>query len=652
MRKFIVSVLIASLLIGLMASVSFAETSEFSDIDKSYAKDAILELQAKGIINGMDNSHFNPKGTLTRAEFVTIMVRSLGLDISATTSSFSDVSGWAIPYVEAAYKAGIISGTGGGKFSPGTATTREMSIVILVRSLQTKGELDENATLNFTDANKISDWAKPFIAIAQKYGLVTGNPDGSFNPKGKANREMAAIMGSNLLVAIVIVVNVEPKPDPTPEPDPTPTPIPTPTPTPDPTPPYNGGGGYTPTPDTTPPTAPTVDITEGALYDANGVTPTISIAPADANQTVTLDNSAYTNVAITTDGAHVLVITNTDSTGNASSITVNFTVDAVVPNAPLVTNTGYINFTNQATYAITGTGEVGDTVNVTVTDGVSVTAAVYGTVDATNNFSMPVDISTLAEGSVTIIATQTDTAGNVSLASTPVSVTKDTTAPVISNASLLVSTTYGLALNFKINEEIDLGTSGNIAISYFTKNGGVLTPISNTLDGNSPLVKDKTWGGYLWSGTEASPVKYSKGSDSPALSNVVPANIALSTLVKNGFAADNTMNYTAITDWTAPATYVVKIQITDNAGNASVMIEVEVTIPAAPVVTADDAGNLIVGADAAMEYSTDAGATWTLYDVATPPTFLGNVTVEVRVAADIITGAPAGAITTLTFTTP
>lgn len=128
---------------------------------------------------------------------------------------------------------------------------------------------------------------------------------------------------------------------------------------------------------------------------------------------------------------------------------------------------------------------------------------------------------------------------------------------------------YGLALNFKIDKELNLAGNANVKISYFTSNGEILTPISNTIAGNTPLVKDKTWGGDLWSGTQQTPVKYSTGSDSPTLSNVIPANTDLYTLVKNGFVGDGSMNYTAITDWTAPATYVVKIVVTDNDGNVT-----------------------------------------------------------------------------------
>lgn len=240
MRKKKLSTLTAILILSIVISVSSAYASSFVDIENSYAKDAILELQAKGILNGIDFTHFDPKGTLTRAQFATIIVKALGLKTNAATSSFTDVSGWAVPYVEAARKAGVILGVGGGKFDPNASITREAAATILVRALKTKGTLDEEATLDFTDADKISKWARPYIAIAQKYGLIKGHPDGSFDPKGVANREMAAVMGLNLLIIIDIVVNVEPEPEPEPEPDPEPAP--------DPTPPYNGGGGgsYTP----------------------------------------------------------------------------------------------------------------------------------------------------------------------------------------------------------------------------------------------------------------------------------------------------------------------------------------------------------------------------------------------------------------------
>jgi hypothetical protein len=208
MNKVFASTLLSAVMLMSAVPATFAATrpNSFIDTDKSYAKDAIQDLYNKGIITGVDaNGHFSPKGSLTRAQFVTMMVKSLGLKADATTSSFNDVEGWAVPYVEAANNAGIVSGVGNGKFSPNAIVTREMSATILVKSLQTKGTLnDKDAAFTFKDADKISIWAKPYIALAQKYNLVSGS-NGSFDPKGNANREMGATMGSNLMKAIDVI---------------------------------------------------------------------------------------------------------------------------------------------------------------------------------------------------------------------------------------------------------------------------------------------------------------------------------------------------------------------------------------------------------------------------------------------------------------
>ncbi|SPF54051.1 exported hypothetical protein [Candidatus Desulfosporosinus infrequens] len=109
------------------------------------------------------------------------------------------------------------------------------------------------------------------------------------------------------------------------------------------------------------------------------------------------------------------------------------------------------------------------------------------------------------------------------------------------------------------------------------------------------------------------------------------------------FAGNQTVLVRVVADATlgTPAGAVTTLSFTTNPG-----------APAAPAVNASDANNVIVGADGTMEYSTNAGVSYTTYNVTTAPTFAGNQTVLVRVAANATTGAPAGAVTTLTFTTP
>lgn len=79
--------------------------------------------------------------------------------------------------------------------------------------------------------------------------------------------------------------------------------------------------------------------------------------------------------------------------------------------------------------------------------------------------------------------------------------------------------------------------------------------------------------------------------------------------------------------------------------------------PGAPNVTSNDMLNLIMGTEfytdylgQTLEYSTDDGETWTAYDKANPQTFDGAQTVQVRIAEDPVTGAPAGLAKTIWFT--
>ncbi|MFC4769471.1 S-layer homology domain-containing protein [Effusibacillus consociatus] len=200
-KKVISGAIAASLVLGTVVPSAFAST-QFSDIEGSYAKQFILELADKGILNGVGNGKFDPQGSLTRAQFAVVISKALGLQATATTSSFSDVPSWAVPYVEAVSKAGIMVGVGGGKFGSDDILNREQAAATLVRALKSKVTVEETEALNFSDAAAISAWAKKEVATAVKYGIVAGMGDGTFAPQGKATREQAAVLGSKFLATV------------------------------------------------------------------------------------------------------------------------------------------------------------------------------------------------------------------------------------------------------------------------------------------------------------------------------------------------------------------------------------------------------------------------------------------------------------------
>jgi hypothetical protein len=200
----------------------------------------------------------------------------------------------------------------------------------------------------------------------------------------------------------------------------------------------------------------TADLSSGA--STNDTTQTLTLT-AEAGSTVlvydgtTLLGNAtespagtftFTTAALAS-GAHTLSATATDAAGNVSAASSTFTlnVDTAVPNAPLIVavsddqapNTGNLGTgasTNDSTPTLTFSAEPGSTVQVY--DGTTL----LGTATESPAGSFTFTTAALATGTHTLSATATDAAGNVSAASSTVTLKVDTappSAPVIAAVS-------------------------------------------------------------------------------------------------------------------------------------------------------------------------------------------------------------------------
>lgn len=182
---------------------SFNSVSASTDIEGSYAKDAILELVEKGIITGGKNGNFDPTSKITRQDFAIILAKSLELDTSSSpvNATFSDVpvNHYSYAYVEAAVKAGLISGNGEGKFGTNTNLTREDMATIFVHALGAESN-SYGEKLSFADNDRNLEWTKDAVADAVELGLIIGESSNSFNPQLVAEREQAALVATSFFV--------------------------------------------------------------------------------------------------------------------------------------------------------------------------------------------------------------------------------------------------------------------------------------------------------------------------------------------------------------------------------------------------------------------------------------------------------------------
>jgi|GEM_PF-4232176 Uncharacterized protein contain chitin-binding domain type 3 len=105
-----------------------ASSPAFTDVGSvKWAQDAIDGLAARQIVNGVQEGRFAPQNKVTRAEFISMLVRTFDLLQPAAVSSFTDVrqGAWYEHEVASAEKLGIVKGYSDGSFGVNRTITRE-----------------------------------------------------------------------------------------------------------------------------------------------------------------------------------------------------------------------------------------------------------------------------------------------------------------------------------------------------------------------------------------------------------------------------------------------------------------------------------------------------------------------------------------------
>src|SRR4051794_9100141 len=129
MKKSLSVILSSAMALSMFSSVAFGATSaDFNDLkDLDAATKAKFDAMiSAGIFDGVADKEFGLKDKMNRAQFakVAALIFGLQVDTSVKTSSFTDVdaddasNGYALPYIEAAYIAGLTDGFAPGQFNP------------------------------------------------------------------------------------------------------------------------------------------------------------------------------------------------------------------------------------------------------------------------------------------------------------------------------------------------------------------------------------------------------------------------------------------------------------------------------------------------------------------------------------------------------
>lgn len=203
-KKILATLFILSFL-NISTFPALAET--FQDVGNSYwACDAIESLSRQGIISGYADNTFRPDNYVSRAEFSTMIVKTLGAENASSNSygNFRDLSPnfWAYNSIQKAYSMGLIKGLPDGRFKPNAYITKAEVLSILASAVNAPSLSSQQAAQvlsRFYDRSKVPGWATIPVARAVNANLAVNYPQPNFlMPQKRATRAEVAAMLSNL----------------------------------------------------------------------------------------------------------------------------------------------------------------------------------------------------------------------------------------------------------------------------------------------------------------------------------------------------------------------------------------------------------------------------------------------------------------------
>jgi len=224
------SKLILCVVLIIVASFSICYAKTFKDVSSDHwAYKYIDKLSNDGVINGFEDGTFKPSETLTKAQFIKLVVLSnkfLGQKVSSSLTSTDTNRQWYESYFEVAdaYKLlpnrytksnlnnsisrkdmaeiltkiikfvsylDTLSVEEQGKLKDNLAKNPNLIANAFSRQYMSGDELESGDTL-FEDVLVLSEQDQDNVYIVKKLGIINGYDDGTFKPEGFVTRAEAS----------------------------------------------------------------------------------------------------------------------------------------------------------------------------------------------------------------------------------------------------------------------------------------------------------------------------------------------------------------------------------------------------------------------------------------------------------------------------
>lgn len=184
--------LLAGVIVALSANVFAAS---FVDTNGHWAEENIAKLTDIGVVNGYPDGTFRPEGTVTRGEFLKlVIVASLpeGVDIEDMPSSMPEHWAGQCLFVAETYRI-IEPGDITKENIDEPITRREMALMVSKADVILKeNSLNQSTSVTYNDYDEMNQKELKYLSHAISEGYITGYPDNTFKPDRNMTRAEAA----------------------------------------------------------------------------------------------------------------------------------------------------------------------------------------------------------------------------------------------------------------------------------------------------------------------------------------------------------------------------------------------------------------------------------------------------------------------------
>lgn len=162
--------------------------------EKHWAMRPIAFMSTFGIINGYPDNTFKPERAITRAELVTLLMKTKPYELDASSAEvvFKDVKAdhWAATYIEMASRTGLVLGYPDGSFKPKKPLTRAEGVTVLTRF----AEIEQARVIDLVPFPDLKEnyWANEYIGKAKAVGMLDYLANQNFDPNTAFTRAEAA----------------------------------------------------------------------------------------------------------------------------------------------------------------------------------------------------------------------------------------------------------------------------------------------------------------------------------------------------------------------------------------------------------------------------------------------------------------------------